>query len=381
MDRRGTLVMRAAGGAAGIIAAALFALPAFAQESVPVGDAVAAQGRLRAIYRERADLQKAFSPKDWKAVPAARVAPLVTLEDWARKYGYKEYPEELLWYAPGTSHAAKTPNALRPVAGVSAPVLKQGASFDFDSVTASSVYVVDVASRATLVARNGRTPHPLASITKLMTAMVALDRKVPMSRTLTLREADEVGGARLRVATGTKIAVRDLLDSMLIGSANNAANALARSTQLERADFVAAMNAKAAALGLADTTFADPSGIEVANMSTAENIAALGLEAFGRDAVRRATTTSKLTLKLAKITHTITNTNDLLNDPDNGLFVMGGKTGYLEESKWNLVVKMKDSRGKPLIVVVLGTDSRAQSFRDAEKVARWVWANYAWPKG
>lgn len=374
--------MRFAGTAAGLIAAAaLFVLPAAAQESVPVGDAAAAQGRLRAVYGERTDLQKAFSAKDWKAVPASAAGKLKTLEEWARKYGYKEYPDELLWYAPGAARAAKTPNALKPVAGAPVPTLKPGASFDFTSVTASSVYVVDVASHSTLVARNGRTPHPLASITKLMTAMVALDRKVPMTRVMSLKEADEVGGARLRVNTGTRLTVRDLLDSMLIGSANNAANALARSTMMSHAAFVEAMNAKASTLGLADTTFADPSGIEVANMSTAENIAALGLEAFGRDAVRRATTTSKLTMNLAKTTHTIKNTNDLLNDPDNGLYVMGGKTGYLEESMWNLVVKMKDSRGKPILVVVLGSDSRTQSFKDAEKVARWVWANYRWPKG
>lgn len=370
-------IMRTAGA---IVAAALFALPAAAQESVPLGDAAAAQARLRAIYRERVDLQESFAAKDWKAIPASPAGDLKSLEEWARKYGYKEYPDELLWYARSVSRANKTPLALRPVLGTMIPTLKPGSSFDFSSITASSVYVVDVASRSTLVAKNSRTPHPLASITKLMTAMVALDRKVPMGRVVALNDADEVGGARLRVSIGTKMTVRDLLDSMLIGSANNAANALARSTRLSRADFVAAMNAKAEALGLDDTTFADPTGIEVANMSTAEEMAALGLEAFGRDAVRRATTTTKISLNLARATHTVKNTNDLLNDPDNGLYVMGGKTGYLEESMWNLVVKMKDSRGKPLMVVVLGSDSRAQSFKDAETVARWVWENYRWTK-
>jgi D-alanyl-D-alanine endopeptidase (penicillin-binding protein 7) len=375
--------MRIRGSAAGIVAAAFLfvaVVPAHAQESVPLGDAEAAQARLRAIFRERGDLQDAFSAKDWRAVPASRAGNLKTLEDWARKYGYKEYPEELIWYSPGAKPRGETPLALRPVTGAVAPTLKQGASFNFDSLTAKSVYVVDVASHQTLVARNSRVPHPLASITKLMTAMVALDKKVSMDRVMTLSEGDEVGGARLRVATGTKVTVRGLMDAMLIGSANNAANALARSTMMSRAAFVEAMNAKAAALGLSSTVFADPSGIEVGNMSTPEDIAALGLEAFGRDSVRRATTTSKLTMSLARTTHTIKNTNDLLNDPDNGLYVMGGKTGYLEESMWNLVVKMKDSRGKPILVVVLGSDSRVQSFKDAETVARWVWENYRWAK-
>ena len=69
---------------------------------------------------------------------------------------------------------------------------------------------------------------------------------------------------------------------------------------------------------------------------------------------------------------------ELLNDGKNGLYVLGGKTGYLDEAKWNFVVKVRDSRNKPILVVILGADTKARSFRDAEVAAKWVWDNYRW---
>jgi D-alanyl-D-alanine endopeptidase (penicillin-binding protein 7) len=302
-----------------------------------------------------------------------RKAGLVTLADWARKYGYKEHPAMLASYSPSVM-----PPALRPVAGASAPTLRPGAMFDYERISATSVYVVDLASRAPLMAYASTKPHPLASISKLVTSLVVLDSKVPMTKRLSITSADEVGGARLSVARGDTLTVQELMNTTLVASANNAANAFARSTGMTKEEFVAAMNAKAAALGLANTSLVDPTGIEVDNVSNAEEIAALGIEAFARDAIRRATTTSKYPLLLAGGKHNLKNTNELLNDPNNGLYVLGGKTGYLEESRWNLVVKMRDARMKQLVVVVLGSSSKAQSFKDAEAVARWTWDNYQW---
>lgn len=360
--------------------AALFlAMPALAQSDEAMNSA---RKQLKAIYDQRTDLQAAFQRSDWEAATPKVAKDLKDLEGWARRYGFEEYPSELAWYAPGSGNEiadlVPPPKALRPISTAFAPMLKANVAFDFSKLSASAVMVVDVSSREVLLARNSRALHPAASITKLMTAMVALDRRVSMTRTVTLTKDDEVGGARLRVASGTRLSVRDLFYAMLIGSANNAANALMRTAGPSPKTFVAAMNAKAKTLGLAHTVFVDPAGIEVSNVSTAEDLAALGLEAFGVYDIKKATTTGQHTILAARVVHSFKNTNTLLTDVNNGLYVQGGKTGYLPEAGWNLAVKMMDSRHKPVMVVVLGSDTMDSSFHDAQTAARWVWDNYRW---
>jgi len=351
--------------------------PAVSGAGVP--ETVAQQ--LERIYDTRRDLQQAFRPDDWTAIPSAKTSGLADLEDWARKYGYKEYPDLLAGYAPAAVPAAETPTPKPLVVRKTAlaPLLKDGAQFDFSKLTADAVFVVDVASREVLLARNSRTVRTMASITKLMTAAVALDHKISFARMVTMAKEDDVGGAKLQAAAGTRLSTADLFYAMIVGSANNAANAIARSTGLSTADFVAAMNDEAAAIGLASTHFVDTSGMDPANVSTAEEIGALALEVFEKYYyIRRSASTAKYEMILAGQKHTIKSTNELLTDDTNGLIVTGGKTGYLEESQWNLAVKMMDYRGKTLVVVVLGSDSKKDVFRDAATAARWVWNNYRW---
>jgi len=344
--------------------------------------------QLEKIYLSRRDLQQCFRPDDWTAIPSSKAGSLADLEDWARKYGYREYPDLLASYGPtGVDAAAPRisptagPLPLKPTAAAYGTVLKNGAAFDFGRLTARAVYVVDAASREVLLARNSRDVRSLASLTKLMTAAVALDRKFSLGRTMTLTQDDEVGGARLRVPVGSRLTNADLFNAMLVGSANNAAHAVARSVGLTVPEFVKAMNAKAAGLGLASTRFVDPTGIEAANVSTAEDVAALGLEVFEKYyEIRRSASTAACDVRLAGSVHHLTNTNELLTDENNGLVVTGGKTGYLDESKWNLVVRMQDYRRKPVVVVILGAETKQQLFREAETAAKWVWDNYRWVK-
>lgn len=349
------------------LAAGFWALPSLA---APVVEPEIGSALLESVYAVRPDLQAAFPGDDRAGTALMRKAGLLSLEDWARKYGYAEHPAELSAYVP-------LPPALQAIPGAPVPALRPGATFDFSSLSASSVYVVDMASRQVLLSRSATVQHPMASISKLATAMVVLDRKPAMTKRYSITQADEVGGARLSVTKGDTLSVLELLNVTLVASANNTANALARTSGLSKPAFIEAMNAKAKELGLIHTVFEDPTGIEVGNMSNAREIAALGIEAFGNDSIRRATTTTKYGLKLARM-HNLKNTNDVLNDMSNGIIVLGGKTGYLEESKWNLVVKMRDARNRPIIAVVLGSASRAQSSQDAEKVGKWVWANYDW---
>ena len=274
----------------------------------------------------------------------------------------------------------KLPAALTPKTGVLRPRQIVAGRFDFSKMSGDKILVVDPESRQIILARNAQKTHPIASLTKLMTALVLRSHELDLARTGMLLEEDEIGGARLRVNTGTPLTVRDLFYAMIVGSANNAAHALARMNGRSVADFVTEMNTRALAMGLTSTTFTDTSGLNIGNVSTAQDVAALALTAFDDPVIRRAATTAYYPLTVDGQTRQMKNTNGLLTDPNNGLYVLGGKTGYLVESKWNLVVKMMDRRKRPLLIVVLGSATQGDSFKDATRVAQWVWAHYQWRK-
>ncbi len=266
------------------------------------------------------------------------------------------------------------PRALEVRPTAVAPV-RDGTPFDWSSISAESAIIVDVASHRVLLSKNAHEQRPVASITKLITAIVALRRGVSFSQWMRIAASDEVGGARLRVRVGTRFSVRDLFYAMLVASANNAANAVSRATGMGKTAFVSSMNAQARRMGLSETSFVDPTGIEPANVSSARDVAALALEAFALQPVRSATTSASY---LVGTNHPIKNTDALLIDETNGLYVLGGKTGYLPESQWNFVVKMMDEHRKPLVIAVMGSSTMGQSFNDAETLARWAWAHFSW---
>jgi D-alanyl-D-alanine endopeptidase (penicillin-binding protein 7) len=352
--------------------AASFSSAAFAQTI----DEGGARANLHAIYEQRPDLQALFS-EDGTLRPDAATAVLPDLDTWARKYGRKEYPELLAWYAPAVSTDEQP--AVLPIRNAAlAPTKVAATRFDPASVTARKFLVLDDASGKVLLSKDAESVHPIASITKLMTAMIAVDRAIPSSRKVTMLAGDELGGARLRVKTGARLSFQDLMYAMLVGSANNAAAAVARSTGLGKVGFVAEMNRRAEKLGLTHTRFADPSGLDPRNVSTPSEIAAMAMEAWKRRAIRKYTSTAKVTVHASGVAHPLTNTDWLLTDPDNGLFVLGGKTGYLEDSLWNFVVRMRDATHPTLVIVVFGSNDRQASFDDATRLAKWSWENYSW---
>ncbi|HTK60130.1 MAG TPA: NBR1-Ig-like domain-containing protein, partial [Candidatus Baltobacteraceae bacterium] len=140
-------------------------------------------------------------------------------------------------------------------------------------VNAEAYVVMDPATGEIIASEHPDDVRSIASITKLMTVMVAHDAGLDAERTVALAREDEVGGGRLRVPVGTVLTVPGLLGSTIVGSANNTANAIARATGLSREAFLARMNGKARALGMNASSFADPTGIEVENLSTAREVA------------------------------------------------------------------------------------------------------------
>jgi len=190
--------------------------------------------RLDQVYVSRTDLQ----PVSVLTIDGDTIEPhrgLVDLEDWARKYGYaniRAFGRFRARFRRGCSGSGVQRSAAGDHGasiGLRAE-LKDGAKFDFSRLSASGILIVDYGSREVLLARNSRSGHPIASITKLMTAMVSLDRKPSLGGTVRMAPEDNVGGASLTVSASEKFVTVDLFYAMIVGSANNAAHALARST-------------------------------------------------------------------------------------------------------------------------------------------------------
>ncbi len=319
------------------------------------------------VYAKRADLRAAFHATDYAAIPGSSAGFLMNLEDWARQYGWSEYPE-LAAYIPK----------------VSAPVRLAKATNE-PAVTSGKYIVIDNASGAILSANHAGETWPIASITKLMTTSLALEDGIDVGGRCSVVTMDEVGGARLGVTSGTTFTVRDLLAATLVGSANNAANAVARYTGLAKNDFVAAMNDRADRLGLVQTAFVDPTGIELGNVSTAREVAYFSAKAFENENIRKFAGSSSTHISAINDTsyvRDIKSTNWMLYDAAyDDVYVTAGKTGFLNESGWNLVVQlhpMGEDTDRSLTVVALGAAGRRESFDDAAALARWTWKNFEW---
>ena len=332
--------------------------------------AVFAQDPLDRIYAQRGDLQSAFDPVTKRAIAGTAAGFLLDLEDWATQYGWMEH-EELAAYGP--------------VRGDGVPVRVD--TREIEASMKSLAYVVmDRSTGKILTVKNENRVWPIASLTKLVTADVVLDREVPMTQVATVKTIDDVGGAKLYVNDGDAFSVQDLFYATLIASANNAANALSRATGLSSEEFLEEMNKRADELGLTQTTFVDPTGIELGNVSTAREMARIAQSLLDREQLRRFTQTSyKYINDLTQGTQKkMTNTNWMLWKPAyDDLYVTGGKTGYLEEAGWNLVVSVRPMNGDAdteLLIVLFGAASRGESFQEARLLADWAWDVFAWKR-
>ncbi|MBI4592381.1 D-alanyl-D-alanine carboxypeptidase [Candidatus Uhrbacteria bacterium] len=330
----------------------------------------AAEDSLEEVYAKRLDLQAAFDPETKRAIPGTAAGFLLDLEDWATQYGWMEH-EELAMYGPEE--------------GDGVPVRVDASEIE-PSIESVAYVVMDRSTGKILTVKNENKVWPIASLTKLVTADVVLDYGVSMTTVADVRTTDDVGGAKLYVNDGDEFSVQDLFYATLVASANNAANALARTTRLSSSEFLQEMNKRADALGLVQTDFVDPTGIELGNVSTAREMARLASNLLERDEMARFTSTymKYITDLTQGTTKKMTNTNWMLWKPTyNDLYITGGKTGYLDESGWNLVVTLRPMEGNAdteLLIVVFGAKSRWASFEDANALADWAWEVYEWQK-
>jgi D-alanyl-D-alanine endopeptidase (penicillin-binding protein 7) len=223
-----------------------------------------------------------------------------------------------------------------------------------------------------LFAKNIDAVVPIASLTKLMTAMVALDAQLPLSEmtVITKEDVDTIKHTQSRLHVGAMLTRGDLLRLALMSSENRAAAALSRAYPGGRSAFVAAMNRKATKLGMWHTEFVDGTGLSSANVSTAENLARLVRAAHGYPLIREFTTDSHYTVTLfsgQKLQYA--NTNRLVKNPH---WTIGlSKTGYISEAGRCLVLQATIA-ATPVIIVLLDSWGTLTRIGDANRVKRWM---------
>ncbi len=244
---------------------------------------------------------------------------------------------------------------------------KQATAKQFRAV---SVLLWDTDEQKILWQQNAFERRPLASITKLMTAIVALDYGIPWDKQVTILPGEYGVGGQLQLFSGETVSMKDLVNASLVGSANNATLAYVRELGLPQGEFILAMNRKAVSLGLEQTEFKDVTGLDLGNVSNAYEIARLAAEAFTNYPDIARITAQKdysFTISGSEREHTIRNTNKLISE--SGLVTHGSKTGYLYESQYCLVVQGEGNTAG-LVAVVLGSPSEAENFADVLRLLK-----------
>jgi D-alanyl-D-alanine endopeptidase (penicillin-binding protein 7) len=235
----------------------------------------------------------------------------------------------------------------------------------------ASALVVDQSSGAVLFEKNASAQVPIASITKLMTAMVALDANPDMQQEMTISQddVDTHKGTHSRLRVGTRLTREEMLRLALMSSENRAAAALSRYYPGGREEFVTAMNRKAEELGLSDTHFEDPTGLTAANVSSARDLTKLAAAAHGYPSIREFSTTAEYKVLIAGRPSSFHNTNSLVRN--DGWEIGLSKTGYISEAGKCLVMQAW-LNNKPLIIVLLDSWGKLTRVADANRIKRWV---------
>ncbi len=258
--------------------------------------------------------------------------------------------------------SASSPLPFAPIAALQKKKNIGGANVSALLGHAKAVLIIDNRN-AILIAKQARLQMPPASITKLMTALVFLEHNPGWKKKMTIVPSDDAEPARIPFVKKEEVSVYDLFMGMLVGSNNNAAKALARSTGMSEAAFLSAMNAKAARLRMYHTTFFDASGLDVRNNSTAEDIAHLANVAFRQKDISAALSVKSYVIKGAHRTYSVKTTNALLVSAQE----VRGKTGYIDESGYNFVGRATIG-ATTATIAVLGASTSAERFDVIKKL-------------
>jgi D-alanyl-D-alanine endopeptidase (penicillin-binding protein 7) len=241
----------------------------------------------------------------------------------------------------------------------------------FPKLKSSSVLIVDQSDSSVLYSRRSDVAAPIASITKLMTALVVLDAKQPLDEPLAITRDEAVlpkcRGSRLSV--GTVLTRGDFMHLALMSSENRAAHVLGANYPGGVPALVTAMNAKAAALGMTTAYFVDPTGLSSDNVASPEDLSKLVLAAAQNAHIREYSTDSSYAVRVRKHLVEFHNTDNLVKNPTWNIIVQ--KTGYISEAGKCLVMEAV-IEGRNVIIVLLDSAGRLTRVADAKRVKTWM---------
>jgi len=231
--------------------------------------------------------------------------------------------------------------------------------------------LLDMQNGEALYQKNASQIVPIASITKLMTAMVMLDAHLPMNEEffITDDDVDTLKGSRSRLAVGTQLTRQEALVLALMSSENRAAHALGRNYPGGIPAFVAAMNRKAQELGMANSRFLDPTGLNSGNVSTARDLAKMVTAASKYTQIREASTTSEAKFDVRGRMQEYRNTNPLVRS--DGWDIGVTKTGFIREAGKCLVMQAKVNN-RPMVFVLLDSEGSMTRVGDANRLKKWA---------
>ena len=237
------------------------------------------------------------------------------------------------------------------------------------TLKAQAAVVVDTRTGEIVWAKNADDPRSIASLTKIMTALVFLDDPRPMSDTVTVTSSDVAGSGRSHVRAGNRVSIYDLLRCSLISSDNAATRVLARSTGLSDTEFTKRMNARAKKMGLHNTRYVETTGLNPSNQSTAIDQARLLCAALDNPTISQISTIQSYSFRIGRRIETLTNTNRLLKSRSD---IVGGKTGFIRPAGYCLATTCGDKAQPHLTTVILGAPTNASRFSESAKLIDWA---------
>ncbi|MEJ0100951.1 MAG: serine hydrolase [Pseudomonadota bacterium] len=250
--------------------------------------------------------------------------------------------------------------AARTVAASKSPGLRSEAALVIDPVTGSVIYE-----------RNAGEAAPIASITKLMTALIVLEAQQPLDEEIEVTAEDRIrtGNNASRLAVGTRLTRRELLRLALMSSENRAAQALCRNYSGGESACITAMNARAQALGMTNARFEDPTGLSEHNVASPNDLAKLVMAANQEELIREFSTTPAYSARVGRQTLQFHNTDPLVRDP--GWQVSVQKTGHIAAAGQCLVLQALVD-GRDVVIVLLNSIGKHTRVADARRIRKWL---------
>jgi len=238
-------------------------------------------------------------------------------------------------------------------------------------VRAEAAIIYNPETGEVLWENHSKDQRSMASITKVMTALVFLESNTPLTTEVTVQRSDVAHASTTYLRTGFKLPAEDLLNLLLVGSDNAAARALARASYLGYDAFIQRMNEKAKELGLESTVYADPSGLLAANMSSAYDLARLIAYAAADERISAIMRKTSFSTSMGTRVITANSTNQIVRSGD--IDVVGGKTGFISSSGYCLATLLRlPQTGQQVAFVVLGAKTNASRFWETRHLFNWM---------